>query len=571
MAKMLLPDSSPVTPPSVPARVLFDGTRWSKAAVCGALLTASLYQAVHAAPGDLDPSFDADGKVLTDFRPRSRSHETASAVVVQPDGKVAAAGRPGFLLARYHPDGSLDRSFGRGGRVETGFGVSSVNALALQPDAKLVAAGRAGAGDGTSSDFALVRYDPNGRLDTSFDGGGRVLTTFGAFASANALVVQPDGKLVAAGRAGASDGSSGDFALARYHVDGSLDTSFDGDGLVLTGFGGSASVNALVLQSDGKLVVAGELRASDGSREDFALARYHLDGSLDTSFDGNGRMLTTFGAFASANALVVQPDGKLVAAGRAGASNGSSGDFALARYHPDGSLDASFDGDGLVLTDIATLESASALVLQTDGKLVALGTSVGHFALVRYRPDGSLDTDFGANGRVVTTFGASEFANALALQPDGRLVAAGGSNTAGDRDFALARYLITNEQPPLPSRCGGVSATTLGTAGNDALRGTRLMDVILGSAGNDTIRGLGGNDILCGGPGRDVLMGEDGDDKLFGGPGRDILMGKDGGDKLFGGRGKDQLFGAKGRDRLDGGSGNDDCNGGPGRDTIISC
>jgi len=336
--------------------------------VCGALLTASLYQAVHAAPGDLDPSFDADGKVLTDFRPRSRSHETASAVVVQPDGKVAAAGRPGFLLARYHPDGSLDRSFGRGGRVETGFGVSSVNALALQPDAKLVAAGRAGAGDGTSSDFALVRYDSNGRLDTSFDGGGRVLTTFGAFASANALVVQPDGKLVAAGRAGASDGSSGDFALARYH----------------------------------------------------------LDGSLDTSFDGNGRMLTTFGAFASANALVVQPDGKLVVAGRAGASNGSSGDFALGRYHPDGSLDASFDGDGLVLTDIATLESASALVLQTDGKLVALGTSVGHFALVRYRPDGSLDTDFGANGRVVTTFGASEFANALALQPDGRLVAAGG-------------------------------------------------------------------------------------------------------------------------------------------------
>ena len=367
------------------------------------------------------------------------------------------------------------------------------------------------------------------------------------------------------------DGSSGEFALARYHPDGNLDTSFDGDGLVQTGFGAFASANALVLQPDGKLVAAGESRASDGSSGEFALARYHPDGSLDTSFEGDGLAQTRFGAFAAANALVLQPDGKLVAAGVTRASDFSSVDFALARYHPDGSLDASFDGDGLVLTDIATRESASALVLQTDGKLVALGTSVRNFALLRYRPDGSLDTAFNANGRVVTTFGASEFAGALALQPDGRLVAAGGSNTAGDRDFALARYLSANEQPPLPPPCGGVSATALGTARNDTLRGTRLMDVILGSAGNDTIRGLGGNDILCGGPGRDVLIGDDGDDKLFGGAGRDILMGKDGGDKLFGGRGKDQLFGGKGRDRLDGNRGNDDCNGGPGRDTIRNC
>lgn len=154
---------------------------------------------------------------------------------------------------------------------------------------------------------------------------------------------------------------------------------------------------------------------------------------------------------------------------------------------------------------------------------------------------------------MLTTFGASEFAGTLVLQPDGRLVAAGGSNTAGDTDFALARYLSANEQPPLPPTCRGVSATMLGTVRDDTLRGTRLMDVILGSAGNDTIRGLGGNDILCGGPGRDVLEGDDGDDRLLGG------------------RGKDQLFGGKGRDRLDGNRGNDSCNGGPGRDTIINC
>jgi uncharacterized delta-60 repeat protein len=189
-----------------------------------------------------------------------------------------------------------------------------------------------------------------------------------------------------------------------------------------------------------------------------------------------------------------------VAAGRAGASAVSSADFALARYHPDGSLAASFNGDGLVLTDIATRESASALVIQSDGKLVALGTSVGNFALARYHPDGSLDNDFDGNGLTVTTFGASEFAAGLALQPDGRLVATGGSNTAGDRDFALARYLSTNEQPPLPPTCGGVSATTLGTPRDDTLRGTRLADVIMGLRGDDTIPGLGGDDILCGGP-----------------------------------------------------------------------
>lgn len=137
MAKMLLPDRSLVTPRSVPATVLFDGTRWSKAVVRGALLTVTLCQTVHAAPGDLDPSFDADGKVLTDFRGSS----TASAVVVQPDGKLVAAGRPRFLLARYRPDGSLDRRFGRRGLVETGFGASAfANALTLQPDGKLVAA-----------------------------------------------------------------------------------------------------------------------------------------------------------------------------------------------------------------------------------------------------------------------------------------------------------------------------------------------------------------------------------------------------------------------------------------------
>ncbi|MGH8863643.1 MAG: delta-60 repeat domain-containing protein, partial [Burkholderiales bacterium] len=221
---------------------------------------------------------------------------------------------------------------------------------------------------------APVALASPGDLDPSFGGDGLVDTDFtGGFDQINALVRQPDGKLVAAGRATVTNDN---FALARYNVDGSLDTSFGGDGLVDTAFGvGVDQAFALVLQPDGKLVAAGRGQIPGGSTN-FALARYNVDGSLDTSFGGDGKVDTDFAAGTDqAFALVLQPqpDGKLVAAGPRAASGGND-NFALARYNSDGSLDTSFDGDGKVDTDFAAgTDQAFALVLQSDGKLVAAG------------------------------------------------------------------------------------------------------------------------------------------------------------------------------------------------------
>jgi uncharacterized delta-60 repeat protein len=337
-------------------------------------------------------------------------------------------------------------------------------------------------------------------LDTGFGGDGHVRTNFGdRDDGALALVQQPDGRLVAAGFSDAA------FALVRYNPDGSFDTSFGGgDGALRTPFGGGVAARALVRQPDGKLVAAGQSGAT--GIPDFTLARYNPDGSLDTSFGVGGRVVTEFGnSDDRILELVQQPDGKLVAAGRSNASAAERFDVALARYLANGSLDTSFGIGGVVRTDFASTTSSSL-------------SFVG-----------------------------------LALQTDAKVATAGQSDASGDPDFALARYLLTDEQPQPPPTCGGRPATILGTAGADTMRGTLGNDVILGLAGNDMIRGLAGNDTICGGTGRDTLIGGDGNDRL---------LGKSG---------KDQLFGDGGRDTLDGGTGLDRCRGGQGRDTTIRC
>ena len=542
------------------------GVSWRGAAACIALLALCFNHAVHAAPGELDRSFSADGGVLTDFG----GFEEASAVVVQPDGKLVAAGTAfvggnrDFALARYQPDGSMDTGFGSGGLVRTDFGSGTDDgaaALAIQPDGKLVAAGFSNAGGPGDFDFALARYNPDGSLDTGFSFDGILRTFFGgdgASEGANALVIQPDGKIVAAGFSDGRSPNDFDFALARYNPDGSLDPSFNS---TLTFFGGnSESAKALVIRTDGKLVAAGFSNARGADDFDFALARYNPDGNLDPTFDGgigaNGGFLTFLGGTSEgANALVVQPDGKLVAAGFSNAGGPGDFDFALVRYLPNGSLDTGFDFDGTLRTSFGgNSEGANALVIQADGKLIAAGFSNGggsedfDFAVARYNFDGSLDTSFnggiGANGGFRTFLGGGNFegAEALAIQPDGKLVAAGFSNSGRDNDFALTRYVLTDDTPPPPLLCGRRPVTILGTSGNDTIRGTDGPDVILGLGGNDVIRGLGGDDILCGGPGKD---------RLIGGQGRDQMLGQGGNDRLFGDKGKDGHDGGRGQDTCD--------------------
>ncbi|HMA38255.1 MAG TPA: S-layer homology domain-containing protein, partial [Chloroflexia bacterium] len=289
--------------------------------------------------------------------------------------------------------------------------------------------------------IALARYQSDGSLDPSFGTGGRVMTRLpGGAAHVNALALQLDGRIIVAGE---QQGSTTDFAVARYLPGGSLDPGFGSGGLVFTDFqGGADTVNALVVQSDGRLLVAGTTFTSTGtSRLNVALARYLPNGSLDPSFGTGGQVVTSFGGAAdSAQALAVQSDGRIVVAGAHGPYG--SQQFLVARYLANGTLDASFGTGGQVVTSFGgTTAQANALTLQLDGKIVAGGVStrggLGDFALARYLANGSLDPAFGSGGLVLTDFaGGNDLLQSVASQPDGNIVAAGSS----DSDFALARY-----------------------------------------------------------------------------------------------------------------------------------
>ncbi len=346
-----------------------------------------------------------------------------------------------------------------------------------------------------------------GSLDATFGDGGKALTSFGPpidNESANAVAVQPDGKILAAGIHQHSGGY--DFALARYNPNGTLDGGFGGDGRVTTDFAGYGRANALVIRRDGKIVVAGH--GVDSSFADFALARYNPNGTLDKTFGGgDGKVTTNFGerTYEEIYGLVLQPDGKLVAAGSTGRVSDTQlfhDDVALARYNPNGTLDSSFGGgDGKVTTDVGPgNDVATDLVLQSDGKLAAAGLSArragryepARFLLIRYRPDGTRDRTFGQGGIVTTGFGAVDSgAYGLVLQPDGRLVAAGYADRAGSvEQFALARYEADGDLDPSFGGGDGMVMTPMGSWGGYAYDLARQRDGKLVAAGSTSVFAL---------------------------------------------------------------------------------
>jgi uncharacterized delta-60 repeat protein len=399
----------------------------------------------HLTPGDLDTSFGQGGTVTTDF---AGHLELARAVAIQADGKIIVGGRAGvghqrdFALVRYNADGRLDTSFGVRGKVRTDLGDrDSVAALAIQTDGKIVAAGtitRHGA------DVGVARYDTNGSLDPTFGTGGMVrLDVSGSFDTANAMAIQPDGKIIVAGYA--VEHHVG-FALVRFNVDGTLDMTFGSGGETFTGFsGGPSEFQAMGLLPNGKIVAAGFSAPPYTFGGAFALARYNPNGTLDASFGHGGKVTAGFkrsGTFAYG--LTLQADGKAVVAG--GVSFGSDTDFALARFDYNGKLDEAFGGDGLVRTDIAGRKDiAFSTVWQPDGNIVVVGRSgegiTPDFAITRYNANGTLDTSFGMGGKVTTDFaGRFDAAYACALQTDGRIVIVGGSGLKPLTTFAVARY-----------------------------------------------------------------------------------------------------------------------------------
>lgn len=402
---------------------------------CAVILTCGSTYAL-AAPGDLDTTFDSDGKLMTAV---GAADDYAKSVVQQTDGKLVVVGISGinFTVVRYNANGSLDTSFDTDGKVSTDIGSSTSDEaydVIQQADGKLVVTGYSSTLSAAAAKMALVRYNADGSLDTTFSGDGK-LTLGGGGSWGRSLIQQADGKLVVA-----IEGSS--IALARFNLDGSLDTGFDSDGQVSTAIGGFSSSLSVIQQADGKLVTAGY--SNNGSNLDFALVRYNTDGSLDTSFDTDGQVTTAIGSNNDMiRSLIQQADDKLVVAGYS--NNGSNDDFAVVRYNTNGSLDTTFDTDGKLTTAIGTTNDvAFSVIQQVNGKLVVAGDAGSNagFTLVRYDSNGALDTTFNSDGVVITPMDV--MANArlekMIQQTDGKLVAVGYGSNGSNQDFVVARY-----------------------------------------------------------------------------------------------------------------------------------
>ena len=335
--------------------------------------------------------------------------DTAKSVTVQADGKILVAGYSGngpqydFSLVRYNSDGSLDTTFSHNGMVNTDVGTSYDfgSSVTVQEDGKILVAGSSRNAAG-NDDFALVRYNNDGSLDTTFGGDGIVTTAIGTgYDNASSVTVQADGKILVAG----SSNLPYDFALVRYNSDGSLDATFSSDGKVTTSIGGFDSARSVTVQADGKILAAGY--CDNGINYDFALIRYNSDGSLDTTFGSTGIVSTVIGTnYEAAQSVTVQSDGKILVAGYSKNTAGND-DFALVRYNNNGSLDNTFSGDGKVTTAIGTgSDIGYSVAVQADGKILLTGYSINgsnsDFALVRYNSDGSLDTTFSNDGKLTT-------------------------------------------------------------------------------------------------------------------------------------------------------------------------
>ncbi len=412
------------------------------------LVIASVVPSAFAADGDLDTSFGVGGATLTNMQD---DIDFGRAVAIQSDGKIVVAGDSTSIpeieervsIARYLPDGTLDPTFGIGG-VLVADEIAIIRDMVIQPDGKIVVVGRT-TEPGLNYDIIALRYNPDGSLDPTFGNAGEVRTDFyGEGDTGMAVTLQPDGKIVVVGQ---TDGPAigTDFAVVRYLSDGNLDATFGVGGRVHTNITGLGEIaHDVAIQGEGKLVVVG--RAGLG----FGVARYETNGDLDLTFGTGGTIVTDFGGSPDeAFAVAILADGRIVAGGRATDLN-NYGDFGLACYTTNGDLDPGFGAGGKVTTSFTNNERISDLVVQPDGKIVAVGltgfvnpqTNGLDIALARYNPDGSLDPVFGIGGKVVTDLGATEGADSIALQTDCKIVVGGWANAinSSDSTFMVARF-----------------------------------------------------------------------------------------------------------------------------------
>lgn len=417
---------------------------WALGAFSAGLPLPIVHAAPPPSPGPLDPTFGNGGIVTTSIGNGAEGF----AVALQPDGQIVIAGRSksgsrtDFALARYTITGTLDATFGSGGVVTTSIGgnYDVGQAVAIQSDGKIVVVGFSAC---PLPRVTVARYTPTGTLDTAFGNGGVVTTPVSSSQDAGRdVAIQPDGKIVVVGNVGGVDT---DLAVLRYTLDGTPDATF-GTGGVVTASVGDSGGYAVALQPDGKIVVAGYGDALGGY--DIVVARYTVTGTLDAAFGSSGIVITRLSNWGEIGfGIALQPDGKIVVVGRSEQYYGS--DFVVVRYTTAGALDGAFGVGGVVTTSVDVKhEEAEAVVLQPDGKIVVAGIATAasnksYFVLIRYTITGTLDTTLSTSGVVTTPVGGNAAGRAVALQPDGRIVVAGRAEGDGWAGFALVRYGYT--------------------------------------------------------------------------------------------------------------------------------
>ena len=592
-----------------------------------------------AAPGDLNNSFGGDGiadMTLTGSRLLGATTQTDGKLVAV--GEVDASdGTPRLLVARFDPNGALDSTFDGDG-VFLGPNAASAKGVAIQPDGKIVVAGALRNGTFPTA-MLVMRLTSAGAPDTAFSGDG-IDTTLAAQAGAGlGAVVQPDGKILVGGSArlaNSGDGSSRP-AVGRWNSNGTPDGSFGSGGTAVFDFGRLSLANAIGLDGSGRIVIAGQQQNAPGLPTAVLAARLNSNGTPDSSFAGNSSArgytgvpglfaleLTRQAGFSAAFDLAIQTDGRIVLAGVATDGDPSSpagSDALVARLNTNGTLDTSFDGDGVAYRPATANKDTfnkfepfpGAYGIALGGSDILIGGFFDNFGLQELavwalRPDGSSDPAFGSGGQVITSRGNSRAQlNDVTVGSSGILYGVGESPNTGNITGLAASYAGTGPPPSPPSppnppppnppppnppppnpppnlTCMGEAVTIAGTSGANTLRGTAGADVIAGLGSDDKIIGGGGADLVCagagddqvflqggrdkasGGAGADVLSGADGADTLLGNAGADRLLGGAGPDELFGGAGPDELFGGAAADLLRGGRGTDELVGGPGDD-----
>jgi uncharacterized delta-60 repeat protein len=405
-------------------------------------------------PGTLDNSFSNDGKTSTLVGTVEADGEC---VAVQSNGKIIMAGTYyntshndyDFAVVRYNVNGTLDNSFAGNGKADINPSLNTddiANAVAIQSNGMIIIAGSSGSSLESPDHLAVVRLKTNGNLDSSFGAGGIVRIPL--IGSIKSVAIQQDGRIVLAGDV--ANSTFYDFAVIRLLSSGALDKSFGNNGEVFTDFvGGNDNAESVAIQSNGKIVVGGS--SSSANIYNFAVAQYKSNGTLDSSFNNDGKVRTAIGSERQcfANAIAIQGNGKILAAGNFINSITSKSEFAVVRYNTNGTLDNSFAGNGKLGISFGGTDNAYSLAIQSNGKIIVAGVTENNaatndnFAIARvHSSDGTLDAFFGNGGKVTTNFGGYDYGLSTVIDATGRIIV-GGLSITDKRRFAVARYLTS--------------------------------------------------------------------------------------------------------------------------------